>query len=208
MLSVIISAASPIPKKHSYGPKPLLKMATGDTLIETQVKTIRRDFPDADIILTAGFEAEKIARRVKGVEIIYDDSYKIYNTEDIRLALDAAGGDEILYIQGDLIFNKSCLNIINGHSSILLNTVGDMSPSDVGATVIDDYITIMSYGVNPKWGKMAFFTNRDVLLLKELFRDSKTKNYLMFEIINLLIDGHHRTFKALEPKNAESRLYI
>lgn len=208
MLSFIISSCSPITKKHASGAKPLLKMANGESLLQYQVGIIKQEFPDSEIILTVGFEADKVIKHARGVRIIENINFKNTHSEDIRLALNAMSGDELVYISGDMIFNKSALGIINGHSSLLIDTQSTMDENDVGVSVIDDAVTIISYGIkSPKWGRVAFFTKKDTELLKELLNEKQANKKMFFEIINELIDIKYRSMRAVEPKNTEIKVY-
>lgn len=208
MLSFIISSCSPMTKKHSFGAKPLLKMATGETLLQYQVRTIRESFPDSEIILTIGFEADKVLRHARGVRIVENRDYKNNLTGDIRMAINASAGEETVYISGDLIFNKQSLGIINGHSTILLDSKNGINKDDVGATVIDEHVTILSYGLgSPKWGKMAFFTKTDTQHLYDIFNERYSVKKMFFEIINELIETKYRSIRAYEPNNSEIKVY-
>lgn len=208
MLSFIISSCSPIVKKLSLGAKPLLKMANGETLIQHQVNIIRQEFPDSEIILTVGFETDKVIKHVRGVRIIENQNFKSTNSEDIRLALNAMSGEEVLYVSGDLIFNNSSLGIINGHSSILIDSKSTKNIDDVGATIVDEHVTMLSYGIpSPKWGRMAFFTKRDADLVRNIMNSKRSNKKMFFEIINELIDTEYRSIRAVEPKNTEIRVY-
>jgi hypothetical protein len=117
-------------------------------------------------------------------------------------------GDEVVYISGDMIFNKSALGIINGHSSLLIDTHSTMEKDDVGVSVVDELVTIISYGIDsPKWGRVAFFTKKDTELIKNILNERQSNKKMFFEIINELIDTEYRSMRAVEPKNTEIRVY-
>jgi hypothetical protein len=117
------------------------------------------------------------------------------------MALNESSGDELVYISGDILFNKESLNIINGHSTLLIDKNTEKLDS-IGMTIIDEHITIMAYGVAPKWGKMGFFVKRDVDLIKKMLNTEKINRLFFFELINRLILQEHRSIRAIEPKNS------
>lgn len=208
MLSFIISSCSPINKKNVRGPKPLLKLPSGETLISYQIDTIKKEFPDSEILLTTGFESDRVIRNVRGVRIIENHDYKNSHTEDIRLAVNASSGDETVYIDGGLIFNPSALGIINGHSSVLVDKQESIGVDDIGVTSIEEVVNIMSFGIEyPKWGKIAFFTKNDTSLLKSLLNEKHANKKMMFEHINAMVIDYHKIIKAIEPKNTKIKVY-
>lgn len=200
MLTFIISACSYAGKKSSNS-KSLTILPNGQTLILNQIQVIKENFPDSEIILTVGPEASKVIKRINGIEIIENKDYKTTNCEDIKMALNESSGDELVYISGDILFNKESLNIINGHSTLLIDKNTEKLDS-IGMTIIDEHITIMAYGVAPKWGKMGFFVKRDVDLIKKMLNTEKINRLFFFELINRLVLQEHRSIRAIEPKNS------
>lgn len=193
--------------KKSSNSKSLTILPNGQTLILRQIEVIKKDFPDSEIILTVGPEATNVINRINDIEIIENKDYKTTNCEDIKLAINSANGSELVYISGDVIFNKESLNIINGHSTLLIDSQAEKADS-VGMTVIDDHATIMSYSVAPKWGKIGFFVKRDMELLKKMLNSENINKLFFFELINKLILQEHRSIRAIEPKNSRIKVIV
>ena len=88
-MSVVILAAGMNYRAKSYGPKCLLTDKNDITLLSLQINNIRAVYPESEIILTVGFEADKILKKVPSdVRIIENQLYENTNTiEEIRLSL-------------------------------------------------------------------------------------------------------------------------
>jgi hypothetical protein len=77
-----------------------------------------------------------------------------------------------------------------------------MKKNEVGLTEVDETVSVLSYGLEKKWCQIAFFTGKELDLLRSLFnRFSETnKKMLSFELINLIISSGGK-FKCIEPKS-------
>lgn len=58
----VILLTSPNHKTKNYGPKSLLRLTAGHTILEHQVSTIRTVLPESDILLCVGDDSDKIIK--------------------------------------------------------------------------------------------------------------------------------------------------
>lgn len=91
----------------SYGPKCLLKANQQQTILQKTIKNIKSEYPFSDIIVVAGFEAEKIINSLPHeIRVVENQNYQDTNiVESIRLGINASKHENALIIYGDLIFN-------------------------------------------------------------------------------------------------------
>ena len=108
-LTILIPAAGMGRRMKSYGPKCLINIG-GITILERQIKILLKLYPGSDIIVIAGFESDKIRKKIKTkypVRIVnnhkYEDTNVLYS---LSLGLQASINRNFLIVYGDLVFNK------------------------------------------------------------------------------------------------------
>jgi choline kinase len=191
-LSVIIPAAGLGRRMRSYGPKALINIGRQQTVLSRQLTLIEDVFPRARIFVVGGFEAEKIRRILpRGVIFIENKLYEETNVAySLKLGLEACKSNRVLIIYGDLVFNKdvlSCINI-NNESSLLIDSKEQFSDEEVGVTVVDNFVTRLSYGLPNKWAQIAYLTGNELEQIKKELDVKHYRRLYGFEIINKLLD--------------------
>lgn len=188
-LSIAIIASSMGYRMKSYGPKSLITLPTGETLIENQINNILSIYPKAELILTVGFEADKIIkRRPTNIRIIENQYYDLTNiVEDIRLVINNIYSESLIIINGNIQFNSETVkNLTLKGSAIVINN--NNIEDDIGATIIDNQVMILSHGISPKWANIVYFTEKEFKLLKSIVADRDKGKLYLFEIINMILD--------------------
>jgi choline kinase len=200
-LSIIIPAAGMGRRMKSYGPKALIPLHNGETVLSRQIKLVRSVYSQAEIIVVVGFEAEKIRKTVDyNIKVVYNDAFEITNVaRSIYLGLSASNCDNTLIIYGDLVFNTSALIPCTSNSSrALVDSQGRFGKTEVGVTVIDGKISTFSYGLPVKWGQMVYLQGNEVELFKKLLSNKKTVKFFGFEILNVMLNNGG-ILQAIEP---------
>lgn len=190
-IDIIIPAAGLGRRMKSYGPKPLIQIKNNTTIIDNQLKLFHRVMPKANIILVAGFEAERLMNSTPN-ELVKVENEKYVETNVVRsigMGLRACRQD-VLIVYGDLVFNEHALRAIDyNHSSILVgNEI--MGDKEVGCIVNSrGGVENMMYDLPVKWGQMGFFKGRELKLLKKFCWDSVCSTRFGFEAINHIISN-------------------
>ncbi len=201
-MSVVILAANMGYRVKSYGPKCLLTDKNDICLLNIQINNIRSVYPEVEIVVVVGFEADEILKKVPSdVRVIENQLYETTNTsEESRLALNNILNGNVLFIHDDVMFNSETIRKITKHgSSIIVDSNNSMPNNNVGVTIVDDKATIFSFGISVKWGRIVYLADRDLIAFKRICSDrSKSKLYL-HETLNLLLNENH-TLRCLEPK--------
>lgn len=202
-MSVVILAANMGYRVKSYGPKCLLEDNNGIPLINLQINNIKAAYPESEIIVTVGFEADKVLKKVPSdVRIIENQLYQKTNTiEEVRLSLNNILSGSVLFIQDDIMFNSNTLKkITKNGSTIIVDTKNSIPSENVGVTIVNNKATIFSYGLSTKWCQIVYLNDHDLVAFKNICLDrSKSKLYL-HEGLNLLLKKEH-TLHCLEPKD-------
>ena len=197
--SVIIPAAGMGRRMKIYGPKSLIAINKKHTILSKQLMSINSCFRRHEIILVGGFEHEKLPR-IPNVKMIVNPDYEHTNVlHSINLALRKIKNNKVVVIYGDLVFNKACLNLPFYKESAIV-TSDTMKDEEVGCVVQNGKLEHMFYGLPNKWSQIAFFTGKELELLRDV---SHNKMWFGFEAINeiLVREGE---FKVFNPKHGKS----
>jgi hypothetical protein len=205
-LSIIILGGSMVYRMKSYGPKSLIKLSNQQTIIENQISVISLAYPDCEIILTTGFEADKIVKnRPQNIRLVENQLHESTNLlEEIRLALNNCVNDNVLIINGEMIFNLEAIDNITKDdiSTVIIDSKGLMPDEEVGVTVVNDRVSIFSHGISPKWCNIVYLTGKELKFLKCIANDRDKNKLYLFEALNLVIDKRGG-FRSSEPNNLQ-----
>jgi choline kinase len=201
-LTVIIPAAGEGIRMKSYGPKPLIKIHN-ISILENQIKLIRSQFDNSTIILISGYESQKIINNSpKQIVHIENEKYQTTNVvKSISIGLKATITNRVLLIYGDLVFNKDTLKYpLYDNSLLFIDNSGTMTDEEVGCIINDKIVENIMYDLPNKWAQIAYFTGKELDLLKILANNPNNEKLLGFEIINEIINLGGK-FMAAIPKN-------
>jgi len=203
-LSVLILNATPGYRMKSYGPKCLLKI-NNTSILEHQISIIKNLYSNVEIIVTIGFDADKILRKqIKGIRFVENQLYDTTNiTEEIRLGLNNIETNDVIILYGDIVFNLQTIESItkNDMSSIIYTEKG--FDDEVGITIVDNNLSIMSYGLNEfKWCKMMYLTGNELNAFKNICSNKENNRLYPFEIINMVLDKNNTKFYCINQSNS------
>ena len=190
-LSVIVPVAGMGHRMKSYGPKCLLSANKKHSIVEQAIENITEVYPFAEIMIVVGFEADRVIKTLpKKVRIVENQIYETTNVvESLRLALNNSTTDSVLVVYGDLIFNESAIEGLDGDCSCaVIDSKRRFKDEEIGVTVVDDKITNFAYGLETKWAQIIYLTGNELKLLKEFCFDRKKNKMYPFEIFNMIID--------------------
>ena len=203
-ISIVILTAGEGNRMKSHGPRSLIRLTPEQNLITYQVDMLNKHFPNNEIILVCGHDAEKVMNNSPNSIIkIHNEKYEENNVvRSIGLGLRACTTERVLIIYGDLLFNNATFdNIILEDSTLLLEKEGLFSESSVGCTYDENqYAEQLLYDLPNKWVQIAFFTKKELSLLKTTVWNREKDKLFGFEAINEIINKNGR-IKTLIPKN-------
>jgi len=201
-IDVIILTAGVGSKIKSYEPRSLIRM-NDKLLLEHQIHAFSDKLPNCNFITVIGYEANKIIRKFQGKTRIVENLNfnESNNGESLRLAVNNSLSDNILFMHGDIYFDRAIIDEFIYTDSFIITTNG-LEEREVGVTITDGYVNTFSYGLEKKWGQMAFLKEKDLEILRKLIikNDFNTKFMLTFEVLNKLIELGVR-FKEIEVDN-------
>jgi choline kinase len=203
-VSVAILNAGVGARIKSCEPRSLIKIKNRH-IIDWQLDAITFAFNKPDVITVVGCKPQRVFKRIgERVRIVENQLHETTNnSESLRLAFNASITSNFMFFHGDLIFNRDLFSEMDySQSFVVVDSKGMMKKNEVGLTEVDETVSVLSYGLEKKWCQIAFFTGKELDLLRSLFnRFSETnKKMLSFELINLIISSGGK-FKCIEPKS-------
>lgn len=190
-VSFIIPAAGMGNRMKSYGPKCLIEIKNDTTIIENQLRLIHKYFYDPQIIIVTGFESAKVEKRLenKRVQLIYNDEWESSNVgHSASIAIKEVKHKNVIFMNGDLVFNAWTLKVPFGlYSMLLVDDSGFMKEEEVGCLTNDKEAINLMYDIDSKWAQIAYFTGEELEILKSVLDDDRTDRCFMFEVINCVM---------------------
>jgi len=201
-VSVIIPCAGHNKKKGIYGAKSLIQLSNNEYLLERQIRLVKQQYGNPEIIVVTGFQSDKIIPILpKKVKVAENESYE--NTSVVRsidIGLKVASYEDVVIIYGDTIFNSFGLPKVEKNSTIIIDSQGQMKDDEIGLNMIDKRAVYFSYGFRPKWANILYISKDDIGEFRKLISAKESKKLFTFEILNKMIDmGYY--IQCIEPKN-------
>lgn len=188
-LSIIITGSSKPHRMSSFGSKPMFAI-NNMALIDHVLPILSGLLPNAEIILTVGYESDKLIKKMSSkIRLIENQLYETTNlVEEIRLALNAVTNKKVLILDGDLLFDKNIFNKVKFDHSFILTDNENMADDEVGVIVSDNLVENFSFGLPTKWSNVAYLINKEMELLRLVANDRKNSNLYLFEALNMVIN--------------------
>lgn len=207
-ISVIIPAAGAGKRMKYVGSKALIDIPnTNEVLIERQIRLVIESYPNAEFIITLGFNADKIYKFLKKkypVRFVLNNQYETTNVvHSIALGLYSSITDKILIIYGDLIFNRETIyNIVSTKSQTIIDTKNRLNDDTVGTifNTNDGLISNFAYDIANKWGQIVFLQGKELHLFEQFAMNSDCNNWYGYELLNKVIEKGGN-ISAIEPTN-------
>lgn len=189
--SIIIPAVHPGYRMKSYGPKSLIALGN-DTVIIRQLRILSRVYPNSEIIIVLGFEADKVRKELElydyNYRIVIDKTYEHNNiAHSIHLGIENANDNSYLIVYGDMVFTDNLFDNFKLYYSEAL--VGNLNKQQVGVTIVDGYISVFSYGLPTKWLNIVYLSHDEAMILKQIVKHKSKHKLFGFELLNQMIDA-------------------
>jgi CTP:molybdopterin cytidylyltransferase MocA len=185
-MTVVIPAASPGRRMRQVGPRSLLRLSTGETVLARQASLARRRWPGARLVVVAGYQSRRVRRSLpKGAECVADPDYERGTpTRSLSLGLAGATG-RVVVVYGDLVFARDFLACVpDTGSAVLLEPPAPNRPCIPGAAVCRGRVCRLDFGLRPRWAQTFVLEGREL----ELFRQESRDHLFPWEVLNAVLD--------------------
>jgi NDP-sugar pyrophosphorylase family protein len=208
LVSVIILSDNPGYRMKSYGAIPLITI-NEKPLIDLQIEAIKKTFKLYEIILCVGFDADKISKYIVqkhkkiNIRIVENQLFNQSNScESIRLALNNTLNDNLLIIDGSLLFNYKTTKMIDLDSNSILTQQYASENLQIGVNIDDNNLAQhFSFGAYKTWSEMIFLNNELYInQIKKFVSNSDNRKKFFFESLNDLLKNK-LSIKVIENKN-------
>jgi hypothetical protein len=180
----------------SFGPKCLLSI-NGISLIEYQIKYIRKFFKKDTIYLITGFESEKIKKHIynhtsintKNIVFLEDHNYKNNNqaASIIEYAINKKNKNGSLFINNGILMKNNFLKNLNLNKNHIFSIHGKKSNFNIGSNPTQQ-VEYLFYDLPVLWSECAYFNHQTIEYLKNNFTIENSGSMFFFELINKLIE--------------------
>ena len=136
-MKAIILAAGVGSRLEKSIPKTLTKLDNNETILERQLNFLNQYISKKDIIIIVGYKKELIIKEFPNYKTIYNKHYSETNTaKSLMLGLAKIYDEDIIWINGDVVFNKMVLEpIMNFNESCMLVNTMSVGEEEIKYTV-------------------------------------------------------------------------
>ncbi len=169
-MKIIILAAGIGSRLGNTLPKPLTKLKNGKSIMQMMIDNISAKYNIDDIIIVVGYKKELIMESFPGLSYIYNPFFDSTNTaKSLLMALKKNCNSDILWFNGDVIFDLRILNLIdkkisNGSSFISVNT-NRVDDEEVKYTLNSNLVKELSKSVKKGLGEAVginYVSSKDI----------------------------------------------
>lgn len=184
--ALIILGGSHNPRLRNMGPKPTIQLPDSRYLLQHQLDILKRLFIPSEIILTVGYEADRIIEKKFDVRIIENQRYQdTGEVEELRLALNAVSCDRALIISGDIFAKIGLIRELNPNTSWCVGVDATDDRTEIGFQDTE-FIDGFSYTYDSKFIGMLNLGHEELFYLKKILTRDKAK-IALWELVEELI---------------------
>lgn len=198
LVTVILLCDNPGYRMKSYGPASLIPFKN-KRLIDFQIDAIKKVFSCHEIIVCAGFDADKVCKYIKqkykttNIRIVENQIFNTSNScESARLSLNNTNNDRVLICDGSLYFTSETLEQLPLNESIVFTEMCKQDNLEVGVNVNENgNIEHFSFGANNTWSEICFLQNHEAIESLRRILTASEKSKFIFEALNELVKSKH-----------------
>jgi len=133
-MKTVILAAGRGSRLAKEVPKAVLKIAQDTTILDTQLRNLSAISAIEDVLVVVGFRSQLITQKYPGLSFVYNDYYDRTNTAvSLLLALEKAYEEDILWLNGDVVFDGGILRLLeqNRHRNLVFVKRGPCGAEEI-----------------------------------------------------------------------------
>jgi hypothetical protein len=172
---------------RKFGPKALLRLSAGTTLLGAQLAAVAKFLPGAQPVVVTGFEAERVHKELPpGVMAVENESYDDFNVgRSLELGCRVCVRPRLLVLYGDLVLGESFLDGVPRRGSWAFLGVGGRE--EVGTNVSRGRVETFSYAAQgPKWAQAVLLDGEELACFKQGLRINRDR--MGHELLNWVLE--------------------
>ena len=178
----IILSAGENKTRGQHGTKSLIYIDSNQTLLDTQIKRIKKYSEKSEIFVATGYQSrlitEHLLNKYPEVKIIENKNYKKTTPlETLRLCLNCCACEDTYIIYGDKYFDVDSINLQNRSEPAVVESISSISKSDPGLVYQNDTLKRITYGIKKKWGQIFYIPKYLFYDFRHRTNNSKKRYY-------------------------------
>jgi choline kinase len=204
-MKLVILAAGIGSRLGNPFPKPLTTLSNGKTIMKMMTDNIEHYFSIEDLFIVVGFKKNSIMEAFPQMAYVYNPYFDQTNTsKSLILALRKCRGESVLWFNGDVVFDRKLIEVLQPHieediSFVSVNTES-VAEEEVKYTLKDGYINELSKEVKNGLGEAVgvnFISKNDLEHFITRLEECDTNDY--FERgLELMIEKDGAKVKAVD----------
>lgn len=219
LVTVIVIYHSFITRMKSLGSIALIDVNKNKKIIDHHIECIREAFENVEIIISSGYEAQKIQAYVSSkykqmnIRCVENTNYEETGLcESLRIAVNNTNNDNILVINGGVLFDKNSLKNMQLEQCETMISRSSGTNLDIGVNVDGKNMSIeyICYGAEEcKWCEIFYIHNgSSANEFRKLITSKDYKNKVLYEIVNTLVTHKKISIKPVEDNKAVKKINL
>jgi choline kinase len=190
-LCIVIPTAGLGRRMKSFGPKALINLGDGRTVLRRQLDLLKARYPKADIVVVVGYDGDRVLKTLPaGVRVVENERFEDTSvSRSISIGLRASVASKAIVVYGDLVFNRQTLDpLASDRSCVVVDSHGRLPDDGVGVTVDGGLAVHFDYGLPTKFCHIMMLTGRELQMFRSIGSHREKQRLLGFEVLNEIIE--------------------
>lgn len=168
-------------RMRNFGTKSNIVLPDGKTLLQHQIELVNRTWSPTEILVSAGYDADKIIGKRNGFRVIENTSWESCGeVEELRLILNCCDFDRLYVMSGDIFISGNLLSELPKDSWTLSNYGED--DQLVGSVSENGFLTMFSFSFTQKFLGVLHLVGNELYLLRKMINRERSK-FALWELI-------------------------
>jgi len=181
-MKVIILSAGMSTRMKKNIPKPLTKITESKTIMDFQIEKLTSKVILKNIFVVVGFNKDMIMKKFPNLNYVVNNQFKTTNTSKSLLqSLKKIGDEDVLYLDGDIYFDREILDLVDYNYSCCLVTKGKSKKNETKFNLNDrGFINEISKSLVRFDGSLSgirFIKNQDLATFRTALEEAGDKEY-------------------------------
>jgi len=191
-LAVVISAAGAGRRMKARGPKALIDIGGGETVLSRQLSMVKKALPNAEVVVVVGYQKDRVIKTLpKDVRWVENPDHEETNVaRSLLIGVSDHSAHRVILMCGDLVFGPDFLSSLPAvGSAVVIDENPNHRSSEVGCNIDRERVCHFSYGVWPKWGQAVVLADKELDLYRRIASRDQCSRWFAYEVLNGIIDA-------------------
>ena len=181
-MKVVILSAGMGTRMGKNIPKPLTEITEHKTIMDFQIEKLLSKVSLKDIFVVVGYNKDMIMKKFPNLNYIFNDQFRTTNTSKSLLkALKKIVDEDVLYLDGDVYFDREVLDVIDYNNSCCLVTKEKPKKNETKYNLNEkEFINEISKSLVRFDGSLSgirFIKSQDLAIFRKELEEADDKEY-------------------------------